>query len=209
MIGDILALIEQARTSGNLSNEQASLMEFAAKIEDKDEQVLANRAISRGADPFAIQFLATGQVDDHIRLAHVQGPGSLTGSQRDDWLFLARLSADEHASAGESIRDRLLTLKSAVDCYTSLPVKERQMAIDDMELEIKNLPFDVEEVRGVETQVYTSDLGFASAYWNGLEHAAVRQTDGLLFVGSKGTPLDVLGIAVDKVLSPQFGIIFP
>ena len=139
----------------------------------------------------------------------VQGPGHLEGEDRDDWLFLAKLSADECKDVHAAVTNRLTELSVAVDCYNNFDGKQRQDAIEAMEEEICDLPFTEENIQGVNTRVYTSDLGFAAAYWNGHEHAAVRDADGLLFVGSKRLILSRVGITPDKVLSPTFGIIFP
>ncbi len=212
MIGDILSLIESAREGGNLSNEQANLIEFVANLKDQDSQVLANRAIARGADPFAIQLLATGRVEDYIRSAHTLGPGLLEGKERDEWLFLAALSSDEHADIHKSVRERMTELSIAVDCYRTFDTKQRQDAIENEEEKIAFLAYNTEQIQGIETKVYTADLGFASAYWNGNDHAAVRQPDGATFVGSKSIPLVELGFDMsppNKSLSPTFGIIFP
>lgn len=209
MIADILALVEQARGS-SLSNEQANLIEFVIHLESNDDQILANRVISRGADPFAIQYFATGEVQPHIRQAHIQGPGLLGGEERDDWLFLASLSADEHADVDVSLRRRLAELNIAADCYLNFDDEQRQEAVDKARNKIKNLPFTIERIGLHQTRVYTSDLGFASAYWGGLNFAAVRQLDGLIFVGTTPrTSLAQVGIKVDKQLTDQFGIIFP
>jgi len=209
MISDILSLVETARKGGKLNNEQANLIEFVLKLEGWDNQILANRAIARGADPFAIQYLATGKVDDYIRAAHFAGPGLLEGEEREEWLFLAALSSDESADIYKSVRERLVELTIAVDCYQTFDGKQRRDAIEAEEERIAFLEYNLEDIQGIETKVYTSDLGFASAYWNDNEYAAVRQPDGATFIGSKFTPLTKLGFKVDKSLSPTFGIIFP
>ena len=206
--------IEEHRQARDVSNEQANaLVEILGfSVEDA---ILANRAISRGADPFAIQYLAYGEVQAHIRHAHQNGPGQLEGEDQDDWLFLASLSVDEH---GEplSLREKILGLNDAVNMYlemgspdTDSLILQRARRIETVREKITNLPYESEDLGGRFIRVYTADLGFAAAYWSGAEFAAVRQPDGLTFVGSKRDTLDELGITVDKKLTDQFGIIFP
>lgn len=213
-IGRLKALAEDLRQGRDLNNEAANVINEVVDF-TLDDAILANRAISRGADPFAIQYLADGEVQPHIRSAHFQGPGSLEGDHQEDWLFLASLSVDEH---GEplSLREKILGLVEAVNIYremgrptTDSLILQRARRIDTMREKIKSLPYEREELRGRDLRVYTADLGFAAAYWSGEVCAAVRQPDGLTFVGSKGPTLEELGIQVDKQLSEQFGIIFP
>lgn len=213
-VSSLFSLVEGLRQERVLSNEQANLITDVANLSG-DDAILANRAISRGADPFAIQYLAHGAVQPHIREAHFRGPGALEGEKRDDWLFLASLSVDEH---GEplSLREKLTHLVSAVNTYIEMghPTTDslklqRGRAIERVKQQILDLPFEVENVGGREMRVYTADLGFAAAYWSGEDFAAVRQPDGITFVGSQEHSLADLGIDVNKVLSPTFGIIFP
>jgi hypothetical protein len=210
----LLEVVETLRGNRSLNNEAANCINGLVELE-MDDAILANRAIDRGADPFAIQYLADGEVQPHIRSAHFNGPGSLEGEEQDEWLFLASLSEDEH---GEplSLREKLLGLADAVSLYremgrptTDSLILQRARRIEKVREQIKSLPFEMEEVSGRSLRVYTADLGFAAAYWSGEVCAAVRQPDGLTFVGSKGPTLAELGIQVDKPLSEQFGIIFP
>jgi len=202
-------LIEDMRSERVLSNEKANLIEQILNLSE-DDSVLANRAISRGADPFAIQYLSTGEVAEHVRSAHYQGPGHLEGEEREDWLLLASLSVDEH---GEplSLSDKLNQLVGASTLYSGgLSVEARASRIAAMRAKISQYPFEVKEVGGREMRNYKgADLGFAAAYWDGEDCASVTQPDGITFVGCKShTTLEELGVTVQKVLSPQFGIIF-
>ena len=202
----ILDAIEAARRSGALCNEAARLASVALGLEGEDA-MLANRLISQGADPASIEYLATGKVSPHIALAHVQGPGSLVGEEREDWLFLAALSADE--SKGSTLRDRVLGFGAAV-IGLGMDAERRAAKVAKKEAEIASLPFKVASVGGREMRVYTADLGFAAAYWEGEPCAAVLgefNGEPYLAVGSNGTPLADLGVTVGKPLAPCFGII--
>ena len=210
-------LVESLRKEQVLNNEQANCITAVTKL-NLEDSILANRVIDRGADPFAIQYLASGKVQPHIKSAHFEGPGSLEGTEQDDWLFLASLSVDEHGKP-LSLRNKIVGLVRAVKDYQEMGGHrlmtdslhlQRARRIEGVREKIKSLPFEMEDISGRQVRVYTADLGFAAAYWSGEECAAVRQPDGLTFVGTKShTSLEALGITVDKPLSEQFGIIFP
>ena len=83
----------------------------------------------------------------------------------------------------------------------------RTEAVEAKKREILSLPFETREIGGRTMRVYSSDLGFAAAYWAGEPCAAV-QSKGYVCVGSQGTPLVELGVTLSKTISPQFGLIF-
>jgi hypothetical protein len=206
-IKTILESIEAARRAGDLSNDAARAASVALELTG-DDAMLACRIIAQGADPASIQYAAGGTVDDHIALAHRQGPGSLTGQEREDWLYLASLSIDE--SHGSTLRERLAGLADASFRYQSATPEERAAGAEAKRAEIASLPYRVATVGGREMRVYSSDLGFAAAYWDGEPCAAVEgdyNGERYAAVGSNGTPLADLGVTVDKPLSPCFGIL--
>lgn len=87
--------------------------------------------------------------------------------------------AQEEASR---IHQALKWLETASD-------EDKKMAVDKELQKILSIPFEDGEVRGVKMRTYTSDRGFASAYWSGEEFSAVKE-GGLTFVGSKGKSLE-------------------
>lgn len=202
----IIQSIEEARKSGILSNDAARVATVALGLTGHDA-MLACRIIAQGADPASIEYLVTGQVSDAIALAHRNGPGSLTGKDRQHWLNLAGLSADE--SQDSTLRDRFWMLANAVRIY-----KENPQAVivggAVTEAKILSLPFTRQNIGGCEMRLYRADLGFAAAYWQGEPCAAVLSSYNgkpYIAVGSNGMTLADLGITVNKTLSPHFGII--
>ena len=206
MVQDIIQSIEDARKGGLLGNDAARAATVALGLTGNDA-MLACRIIAQGADPASIEYLATGKVSDAIALAHRNGPGSLTGKDRQHWLNLAGLSADE--SKDSTLRDRFRGLANAIRIYRDDP---RAMMVGGiiMEGKINGLPFTMQTIGGREMRLYTADLGFAAAYWQGEPCAAVLSSYNgkpYIAVGSNGTPLADLGVTVNKTLAPCFGII--
>jgi hypothetical protein len=200
---DILNAIEAARRAGTLSNDAARAASVALGLTG-DDAMLAVRILAQGSDPASIEYLATGAVSAPIALAHRNGPGSLTGADRDRWLNLAGLSVDE--SKGSTLRSRVLGM---VEALNALPTGGFERIARKRE-EIASLPFKMGTVGGREMRVYQTDLGFAAAYWAGEPCAAVLGVyNGVpyLAVGSNGTPLASLGVTVGKPIAPCFGII--
>lgn len=215
----------------DLTPEQSSLIETIMGMSG-DDLTLANRILSRGTDPLSIQLLAFGYGNDHIRKAHGEGPGGLAeGWERDDWLHLASLSLDEAKNTKPDLAQRIYHLVRAADHYeTRCRPRDRRepevaARIEEKRAEIEGLHYRLVhrdgwstntshvETRGTRTggiRCYNSDLGFASAFWQGCGVAAVEDEEGLLFIGARSPNnlLDV-GIPVDKEITPSFGIIFP
>ena len=209
-IESIRADIEALRQEKVIGNEAANLASVALELQG-DDAILANRLIVQGSDPLSIQLAATGEVSESVRAAHFQGPGSLKGDDKTEWLALASVSLDESQKTSLSVGEKVKQFLRAVQWFKGASDGEKRRAAHTEEKKIKALPYRT--AKGchlkVETRIYESDRGFAAAYWSGCEHAAVKSDDGLLFVGSQDRPLSEIGIEVDKELSPQFGIIFP
>jgi len=207
-IQKILDEIEAARRDGHLNNDAARAASVALGLEGHDA-MLANRVLAQGSDPASLEYLTTGAVSPHVDLAHRNGPGALDGEERQLWLVLAAVSADESKSS--TLVERVRQMGEAV--HTLLHEDTAvlaQMAVDKRE-EIECEPFRIAEVGGRKMRLYESDLGFAAAYWSGEPCAAVLGTDhagrSYVAVGSNGTPLEELGVGVEKPLAPCFGII--
>ncbi len=200
-------IIEQHRRDRKITNEQARLMEVVLSLQG-DDQLLANRIVAQGADPASIEYACTGKISPSIRLAHAQGPGSLTGNDKKWWLYLAYLSADE--SKESSLRERITHFVTAVHSFTHDKLDRITTRAEAMEARITSLPFTVQDIQGKDVRVYESDLGFAAAYWSNLEYAAqkgVYNGEPYIALGSKSTPLADLGFTVTKLISPTFGIL--
>lgn len=209
-IEEITSLIEEARREGTLGNDAARAASVALTLEG-DDAMLANRVLAQGADPASIEYLVRGEVSPHVALAHRQGPGSLKGEERRSWLELAALSADE--SKESLLIDRVTGFAHAHAILTGGDDTRAQLerGADRLEATIKHLKHRMLPVGGRSLRVYTTDLGFASAYWQGERAAAVlgsHNGEPYVAVGCvPETTLGELGIEVDKPLGPQFGII--
>lgn len=204
---NILAAIESARRAGTLSNDAARAASIALTLKG-DDAMLAARIVAQGADPASIEYLATGEVSPAVALAHRNGPGPLTGEDRERWLALAALSADE--SQESTLRARVIGLAEGVHRFRTMGADERKALADGKRREIGALSSKLGTVGGREMRVYSSDLGFAAAYWDGEPCAAVLGSYNgapYLAVGSNGTPLADLGVTVGKPLAPCFGIV--
>ncbi len=204
----VIDYCEACEDEGTLTLEQMYLIEQVVILKP-DDQVFMNRLISRGSDPFSIQYAARGEVSDAVRTAHFNGPSLLEGEDRKDWLFLASLSVDEH---GEQLTliEKVKQMVAAVTNYCNSTEANKTEAINKVQRKIEELDYQLVRIGRCCMRLYTADLGFTSAYWDGKDCAAVRQHDGLTFVGTKpSTSLEDLGIQVDKKLSDQFGIILP
>ena len=203
----ILADIEAARKARQLNNEAANLATSALSLEG-DEAMVGNRIVSRGSDPASLELIAFGKISDATRRAHAQGPGCLTAEEREPWLVLAAASLDESGQAEIPPSAKIAQFIEAVNWLRTATAIEKAEAAEREFEKIVSLPFEESEVSGVKMRLYTSDRGFAAAYWSGQEFAAVKE-GGLTFIGSKGRTLEEIGIKVEKALSPTFGIIFP
>lgn len=198
--------IEDMRKKRLIPNETANLVMDALKLVG-NEALFANRVISRGSDPASLELALKGSISEPIMRAHSMGPGSLSEDEREPWLVLAAASLDEHASADLPPTKKFEQFRQALAWLETASEEEKRDAADVELGKILNLPFKDGEAGGVPMRIYTSDRGFAAAYWSGKEFAAVK--DGTLtFVGSKGRSLGEIGVNVDKQLSPTFGIIF-
>lgn len=202
----ILEQIESARKEGYLSNEVANLMTASSQLEG-DEALFANRLISRGSDPASLELVWKGQISEPIMRAHTMGPGTLNDEERRDWLVLASISLDENSESDLPVTTKFKQFHDALTWLETSTEEEKDSAAKQEFEKIKSIPFEDGEVAGIKMRVYTSDRGFAAAYWSGEDFAAVKE-GSLTFVGSKDKPLEALGIKVDKQLSPTFGIIF-
>jgi len=205
-LNEIFGKIEDMRKKGLLNNEAANLASDALKLEG-NEALLANRLVSRGSDPASIEMALNGNISEPTMRAHTMGPGALNEEERKPWLVLAAASIDEHATADLPVSEKFKQFYEALKWMETAPQEEKDAAAQKEMEKILAIPFEEGEVRGVKMRVYTSDRGFASAYWSGEEFAAVKQGN-LTFVGSQGKSLEELGIKVDKQLSSTFGICF-
>lgn len=204
-IQEVLAAIEQLRKNREISNDAANAASVALQLEG-DEAMLANRLINRGSDPASFQLVIRGEISEAVRRAHTQGPGLLKEDEREDWLVLAAASfPDDQKDALPSIKIRQFC-QAVAWLRTALEEDRRIIAQEEYE-KIVSLPFLRGEVSGVEMRIYDHDFGFAAAYWSGEEYAAVRQGADV-FVGSQGRSLEELGVKVDKLVTPTFGMIF-
>lgn len=205
-IQEISSKIEEARKNGLLNNEAANLATDAIKLED-DEALFANRVISRGSDPASLELALKGEISEPTMRAHRMGPGSLKENEKEEWLVLAAASIDENEKSDLPVTEKFNQFRKAVDWLETASEEEKKEAANKELQKILNIPFEEGEIAGVNMRIYTSDRGFASAYWSGEECAAVKQGK-LTFVGSQEKSLDDIGVKVDKQLSPTFGIIF-
>lgn len=206
IIKEIKDRIEDARKNRLIDNEVANLVSDALELGGNDA-LFANRVISRGSDPASLELAMTGTVSDATMRAHNEGPGALTEDEKEDWLVLAAASIDENAKADLPITEKFNQFRKAVNWLENASEEEKKEAAQKELEKILNLPFTMENIGGVDMQVYTSDRGFASAYWSGKEYAAVKQ-GSMTFIGSQEKSLKDIGVEVDKELSPTFGIIF-
>ncbi len=206
VIKEISQKIEEARKNRLIDNEIANLVTDVLKLEG-DEAMFANRLLSRGSDPASLELALNGKISEPTIRAHHIGPGSLNNEEKEPWLVLAAASLDENSSADLPPTKKFEQFHQALKWLESATDEEKKEAANKELQKILNIPFEEGEVNGVKMRIYTSDRGFASAYWSGEEYAAVK--DGkLIFVGSQGKSLEEIGVKVDKQLSPTFGIIF-
>lgn len=205
-LNEIIGKIEEMRKKGLLNNEAANLASDALKLEG-DEALLANRLVSRGSDPASLELALNGKINEPTMRAHRMGPGALKDDERRPWLVLAAASIDETGAADVPVSQKFKQFYDAMKWLETAPQEEKDAAAQKELEKILNIPFEEGEVNGVKMRIYTSDRGFASAYWSGEEFAAVKEGK-LTFIGSQGKSLEELGIKVDKQLSPTFGICF-
>lgn len=206
IITEINNKIEEARKNGLLNNESANLASHVIELEG-NEALFANRVISRGSDPASLELALKGKISEPTMRAHQMGPGSLKEEEKEPWLVLAAASIDEHSKADLPVTEKFKQFHEAVNWLETASKNEKKEAADKELQKILNIPFEDGEVNGVQMRIYTSDRGFASAYWSGEEYAAVKQGN-LTFVGSQEKSLEEIGVKVDKQLSPTFGIVF-
>ena len=206
VIKEIGQKIEGARKNRLLDNETANLVVDALGLEG-DEALFANRVISRGSDPASLELALKGKISEPTMRAHRMGPGSLKNDERESWLVLASASIDEHSAADLPPTKKFEQFHQALNWLETATDEEKKVAADKELKKILNIPFEEGEISGVKMRIYSSDRGFASAYWSGEEFAAVKEGK-LTFIGSQGKSLDEIGVKVDKKLSPIFGIIF-
>lgn len=206
---DLLNVIEDARRSGKVNNDAARAASIALGLTG-DGAMLACRLLAQGSDPASLELVAAGAVSAPIAMAHRQGPGGLTGADRDRWLLLAAASHDEatESSLLDRVRGFVRGLREVEEAERDAG-KARAM-IEREEQRIKASPYRMATVSGREVRLYESDLGFAAAYWSGEPCAAVLGVYGgkpYVAVGSNGVTLAGLGIEVEKLLAPAFGIV--
>lgn len=218
-VSEIVRVIEELRKQREVGNEVARLVTFALtelnKPERQEEAILANRMIVQGADPYSIEIY-NEDVTEGVRSAHFSGPGKLTGKDKRRWLILAYLSEDEAANTGLDVVQRVRRFfdfakqaRHVLQGQGEIDGKDGDQLAREMENDILSLPYVTREIGTRTMRLYESDRGFAAAYWDGEEFAAVRDADGLIFVGSQGASLADCGILVDKPLGAHFGIVFP
>jgi hypothetical protein len=205
-IKEITQKIEEARKNRLIDNETANLVSDALKLEG-NEAMFANRVLSRGSDPASLELALNGKISEPTMRAHRMGPGSLKDEEREPWLVLAAASMDESSHADLPPTKKFEQFHQALKWLESASDEEKKEAADKELQKILNIPFEEGEINGVKMRIYTSDRGFASAYWSGEEFAAVKEGK-LTFVGSQEKSLEEIGVKVDKQLSPTFGIIF-
>jgi len=205
-IENISQEIEEARKNGLIDNETANLVSEALKLKGT-EALFANRIISRGSDPASLELALKGEVSEPTMRAHSMGPGALKDEERESWLVLASASIDENSAADLPPTEKFVQFHQALKWLETASDEEKKTAANKELQKILDIPFEDGEVNGVKMRIYSTDRGFASAYWAGEEFAAVKE-GGLTFVGSKGKTLEEIGVKVDKQLSPTFGIIF-
>jgi len=205
-IKEISQKIEEARKNRLIDNETVNLVTDALKLEG-DEAMFANRVLSRGSDPASLELALNGKISEPTMRAHRMGPGSLSAEEKEPWLVLAAASLDENSSADLPPTKKFEQFHQALKWLESATDEEKKEAADKELQKILDIPFEDGEVAGVKMRIYTSDRGFASAYWSGEEYAAVKEGK-LTFVGSQSKTLEEIGVKVDKQLSPTFGIIF-
>lgn len=205
-VKEIIQKIEEARKNKFIDNEAANLATVSVGLKG-NEAMFANRIISRGSDPASLELALKGEISEPTMRAHRQGPGALKDEEREPWLVLAAASMDEHAAADLPVTKKFKQFHTALEWLKNAPEEGKKAAAEKELQKILNIPFKEGEVRGVKMRIYTSDRGFASAYWSGEGYAAVKEGN-LTFVGSKEKTLEEIGVKVDKQLSPTFGIIF-
>ena len=203
---EIGQMIEAARKKGLINNESANLASHAIELEG-DEAMFANRIISRGSDPASLELALSGKISESTMRAHRSGPGSLKEDEKEPWLILAAASMDENEKSELPVTEKFKQFHEALNWLKDAPEEEKKEAANTELQKILSLPFEEGEINGVKMRIYTSDRGFASAYWSGNDFAAVKQGK-LTFIGSQEKTLDEIGVKVDKQLSPTFGIIF-
>jgi hypothetical protein len=213
----ILALIEEARKSEQIGNDQARAASVALTLEG-NEALLACRLVAQGADPASLDYLDTGEIAPEIMEAHRKGPGVFKqGDPRiNDYLALCAMSDDESQGAGDSVRGRFFSFFRAMVRLENPDEEFKAAAMEQLgraERErIDNLSFSVATVGGRSMRVYQTDRGFAAAAWDGEScAAALGVCDGKPYL-SIGIPpyhptLADQGIRVDKEHSPRFGIL--
>lgn len=206
---DLLDMIETARRSGRIGNDAARAASIALGLKG-DDAMLACRLIAQGSDPASLELVATGAVSAPIAQAHRQGPGGLTGADRDRWLLLAAASHDEarESSLLDRVRGFVRGLREVEEAGRDAD-KARAM-IEREERRIMASPYRMATISGRKMRLYESDLGFAAAYWSDESCAAVLGSYGgkpYVAVGSNGVTLESLGVVVEKLLAPSFGII--
>lgn len=216
-VTNILNLIEEARTTGKLGNDQARTASVALGLEGNDA-LLACRLIAQGSDPASLDYLDTGDVSPKIMEAHRNGPGVFEADDPllNDYLALCALSADESQGAHESVRGRffgffraMLRLEHPDEAFKTAAMEQLGRAERER---ILGLSYSVATVGGRSMRVYQSDRGFAAAAWDGESCAAVLGVyDGKPYLSVGAPPyqptLKEQGVKVDKALYPRFGIV--
>jgi len=190
-----------------------------------DEAVLANRLITRGADPFALEYVNEGKVSDKVRAAHYAGPGvySRDDPERRHYLTLCALSADETKDGqDQTLRDRVLEFAqgladlNALEVQVAAPRDDLERHADAEEKRIMETPTIQIDVGCVNMMVGTSDRVFAKAYWSGRPCAGVYHVHpvegpGILVgcdpQGTAEVTLFDLGVKVDKTIKPDLGVV--
>lgn len=208
-----LALIEEARSVGELGNDQARAASVALRLSG-DEAMLACRVVAQGADPASLDYLDVGEVSGGIAAAHRSGPSvfDVNDPALVDYLALCALSADEAAKG--TVRSRVLGFARAV---AVLALDNREPLLEAMgraeREKIRALKYREAEVAGVWMRVYTTDRGFAAASWDGCPLAAVlgdHEVSGpYVAVGAPhwAPDLEDQGVRGLRWLSPKFGIL--
>ncbi|MBI4433982.1 hypothetical protein HY632_04345 [Candidatus Uhrbacteria bacterium] len=225
-IQDTRTLIAELVEHRKITRDQERIA--ARAFEDPTFAILANRTLLQGTDPellrqtipesvnaIAAQLgLTPEQAAATIATAHRTGPGSLPIDSAAEWLWLilAKFSINEAGKPNAPQTVLAASARMIVACETYAN-ENPAVEIDAREYRDHMLrtvqPIGTAPL-GADIPLYADDLGFYVAYRTGHHVAAVRSADGLTFYGTDASlTLADAGIAVDKPLSPVFGIVFP
>jgi len=223
---ELNAEIELSRSAEKITSDQARAASMCLLMEG-DDAMLANRVLSQGSDPASLEYLLKGTISSNVRAAHYEGPGVFGPGcpEREHYLTLCAVSADESQNTGDlrgrvlQFADALLTLGGIKDDSDLVDDHEQEAVVNTIGAEelkkIMDLKHVLVSVDGVSMRSYTTDRGFAQAYWEGEHYACVlgeHPIEGpFIAVGTDarryGKKLEEIGIKVNKKITDFFGII--